>query len=1468
MNKQSSRALIILLLFGMLFVFALSSSISAAAPEDVPQLVVKTPLDVWTMEDTFAYWADQCAFIPLGADAPTADSTLQRKPLAGGAIKVMDSNPSCFMYSAMAADESGVYYTDKTFPGTIFRFGPGSQDGPVPIATNVSSFVSKIVLDDSFVYWIDSTDKINRVPKTGGQALAIIDADKIVTDLAVDGGSLYWMEFGGNFGWAPDKNCGSPPCAKTVFLGPKGYHLTPSLPAFAGDPPFMYYVEGATQELRRMQCRTDTGLCSYVVVHDAPDGWSIRGVVALCIPKFPSICTKDTHIFLTETKDNGVGSRLVRASASVAGDELAIGDSYLPGVYVNKGYVYFAESGTANPGIYRLPFNAAPIEHDLQASAMEVTQAIQNLDNEVPIIAAKPTYVRVYADQLKGPRAMSVEAWLYGTRNGQPLPGSPLKPLNGPLELLTGAKFDRAKDDGGWLFKIPNGWTLTAQLDLEAVIDPRAAYADNARDNNHLAKSLPVSGEPNSCIFFSPVSTHTPLPHYSDPNFWPTLDRYVSMWPMPGADVLWWGEPIEELETCWYGIAPYPCFRPYELDQGWDWDNWFADRDRVIATLIVRQAVARVESPFRCLVGASVHSVGMVHPEADTTSDGKTTNGYANLFFNASWTKFPQHNDVPTLKRWNWPDAGSTLAQEITHNFWRNHVNCNNPEGVDNDYPYDPCTLDDRALDLPVTHFGLDSISHKVIAPNQAADFMSYGANKWVSDYTYKGVKGEIGLFAGRAAAQEEAVAELAQASQAVIITGFYEPNLDLGRLNYAYTMDMVDLSLESLAPLAAPRYNGIPKSPQNGNEPLPGLLILKNAAQQTLDTRDIQIIPSDDHSFEADGYFFAASFPAPTQPVALVQLLVNGKVVAEMKTGSGLPQVTILQPAAGAKVDQPFTISWQASDPDGDTLLFQVLYSPDGGLNWFPLVSDYPGSFGSNQVSLTLQFPENVPGSSGAHALLKVVASDGFNSSSAVSNLFTVANKKPLAFISQPAPGQFFDAGEAVPLGGSAYDPEDGSMNGADFAWKVDGAVIESGATTTAEGLAPGLHQALLAVEDSDGNKASATAEFTVLPLQVPFADGSPVLDGRCDDTAYAGAKSVRLAPYGPQDGQAFVRLLRTETDLWACFAGLDFGQDGEHALAALLLDGDYSRMTDPQSKDMLFGIYDDGSPHTAVRSGGSAPFNPVFTPAGFSAQIAADNETIWHAELRINSALIAGWNGEVGLGLMATRPTAGPDESAYWPNLPLVDLPPAANAWAHTLLAAAPIIDSLEPDQATVGGQELILTVTGRNFTDGAKFLWNGQEVETTFNSDTELTAKVKAAGLKNTGNFSGSVTLAQLPLFPSNERLVALLNPQPQISTLTPDQVDAGSEALTLVVKGQDFVNGSAVLWDGAAKVTTFISPTELRAAISKSDLRLGGNIAISVANPEPAQGVSNAAFFRVEPNAAAGFAQPVYMPFVRR
>jgi hypothetical protein len=93
-------------------------------------------------------------------------------------------------------------------------------------------------------------------------------------------------------------------------------------------------------------------------------------------------------------------------------------------------------------------------------------------------------------------------------------------------------------------------------------------------------------------------------------------------------------------------------------------------------------------------------------------------------------------------------------------------------------------------------------------------------------------------------------------------------------------------------------------------------------------------------------------------------------------------------------------------------------------------------------------------------------------------------------------------------------------------------------------------------------------------------------------------------------------------------------------------------------------------------------------------------------------------------------------------------------------------------------------------------------------------------------------------------------------PTLSSLSPSSTAAGSAAFTLTVTGTNFVNGSTVLWNGSARTTTFVSSTQLSAAITAADVSAAGSATVTVTNPSGG-GTSNALTFTISGGALQVF-----------
>lgn len=95
-------------------------------------------------------------------------------------------------------------------------------------------------------------------------------------------------------------------------------------------------------------------------------------------------------------------------------------------------------------------------------------------------------------------------------------------------------------------------------------------------------------------------------------------------------------------------------------------------------------------------------------------------------------------------------------------------------------------------------------------------------------------------------------------------------------------------------------------------------------------------------------------------------------------------------------------------------------------------------------------------------------------------------------------------------------------------------------------------------------------------------------------------------------------------------------------------------------------------------------------------------------------------------------------------------------------------------------------------------------------------------------------------------SSATTAMLLNPVPQLSAVSPSQLNVG--AFTIAVYGSSFVNGAVVTLGGASLPTNFVSSTELTASGTALGSQVG-TASVAVINPNPGSAASSSLYVSV-------------------
>ncbi|WP_129673389.1 IPT/TIG domain-containing protein [Candidatus Chloroploca sp. Khr17] len=1404
----------------------------------------------------FLYWWKCPSTGP--AATPTAETYLRRWNLRGGFPLTLTTAPPCSGETIphAIADESGFYYwiNDR-----IYRHSIADPFNAVTVTTAAQAGATAMTLDGDQLYWVANGDMFV-VPRTAvwsddprydDPVESIGRSGTDARNLTVSGPYLYW--FSGGRVYELRKDCRYGDCTARDLGLDNGAHLVnatkigPSLgqlttplwasPRSIGSVNTSPYAAGPNIKGESCVSNVLGTSCSISTLYTANIGANtVSGPMAVGGRYLFFIIGRQTCVQGTCYPDSGYSSYLMKYNLdqSVFGanpfdtpqpiacsDCLngAYGITDTPPVFVANGWVYFVavRTSTGLRTIARIRADAPAVSWDQEAQALEVVQSIQSPANDVPLVADKPTYVRFFGRVKTGPRLAAADAVLYGnTVGGAALPGSPLRPIDGNQALLPGNDgSNRADPEAGWVFELPTSWTKSGTILLSGVIDPgQRRFDPDANNNRTPARSFTFVRKAPICAVFIPVRTATPAAMFGPAH---NLAIETARRILPAANIWVFAQNEDLAETeARFGVPPWK-FGPYELPE---------DKDKILLSLWTRDQLS--DDPDQCdEARARTHYVGVVAGDTPGDLNGSGRLGGDQLFF-----RLPS-GDLSAGWRMR---TAPTLAHELGHNYGRRHVDCptGNPANAAG-YPYPTCQLDfDNNADRHYAFINLSGTSRfEVVLPTQAGDLMSYAHNlevplpRWISDFTWNGLMNEI----PNGAALRAPAPALAATGDTVLIGGTILPSNNTGTISSAWVIPEAAVSAEMRAKW---RRDAAP--------------IALAAEGYTLDLIDPDgtmlathvVNPEPLADAEEGAQIFTLTFPAPTGTVARIELRAGETMLAVATIGAGAPTVAITAPTSGASLGDSLTMRWRASDPDGDPLRYTIQYSHDKGVTWRAIRVDQPDLAGDEET-LVLNNISDLPGSD--EALFRVIASDGYHTTLSAPVAVQTPQRAPAPLILAPTPGQSIPAGTLLALRGTASDAEDGILEGAALRWQLDGQDLGSGAERLVSAPAPGRHTLTLLARDSNGLETSTAISFNVAPLQIPQGN-PPMLDGECDDVAYADAFHLSLATYA-DGGRGSALLLRSGGQLWACFAGLNRAESGNSgSFVGVRIDGNGDGGA-PQTDDVEFQVFEDSSFFTHRGDGNGFA---AAGPGGLEARVVVEDD-YWSAELRIEATAIGDLERAVALIAAQGGVTAASDHYT-WPEAATWDEPAT---WADTALGDPGRAIHVNPTFTSVGNSDLTLTITGEGFTTGATALFNGAPLSTTVVSASQLSAVVPTEQLTTAGIFMVTAANPGFEAAPGDGLPF-------EVHNLVPTLDSASLTGTTLAVHGRNFAPDAEVMFNGRTVPTSWINADTLRGTAPADELAAPDAL-VGVYNPGPGGGLSNLL-------APATSVNRIYLPMLRR
>jgi hypothetical protein len=649
-------------------------------------------------------------------------------------------------------------------------------------------------------------------------------------------------------------------------------------------------------------------------------------------------------------------------------------------------------------------------------------------DNSVPLIAQRTLVLRVYVDckraKQQGPQQIPIQ--IAGRvvvdriqTNGSVQHIRVLNPINGPIAARSADSIDRGDPTHSLNFRVAASdcqgvlrFTVSVYEQGPIVTDEVSRRATATLSTGSDTFSLQVYGR------FEPVPTfrvHAVLVHYTGDG--------VDL-PAPSA--------LDFANTLEYVVRTYPIGR-LEFE-----DCMEIDFDKSLSTMgggcgpgfegpggLMEILEDLDDSSDRPAI-----RVALIPSEAQTS-----TSGCGNT--NIAATKNGREE---------------TLAQEMGHALDRKHAPAGGAGGPDPNYP----TYNDYPSGS-IGEYGFDVVTSEVYDPNETIDFMGYASDRWVSPYTYMGIRGAMVERFGAVSFSRRAAGRLARQPEDVRQETLF--------LSFRVKRDgnVVVRPSFHLPALVRP----------------PGERPLSEVSCELLDEGgDVLVFHRcrlRGSHLDPDGPHidFHEAIPWVAQAAA-IRFLRNNEVVHVHDIEANAPTVEIPE-ASFRYSDKPMTFTWSGRHPSA-ALRYMVRYSADDGKTW----RVFAASLGRQEWRLQ---PRQLPG--GDRCLLQVVASSGIRTSVAQTQPFSSPRKPRSAVILSPKSNSETGAARSAVLRGGAFSSDFGLGAMEDVVWtsNLDG-VLGRGFEVVADDLSSGVHTITLSVPDGQGGMATASTLLRVTPL------------------------------------------------------------------------------------------------------------------------------------------------------------------------------------------------------------------------------------------------------------------------------------------------------------------------------------------------------------------------------------------------
>lgn len=597
---------------------------------------------------------------------------------------------------------------------------------------------------------------------------------------------------------------------------------------------------------------------------------------------------------------------------------------------------------------------------DLTIDHMEVVQVIQTKDNRIPLVAGKKTVVRVF---LKGTGDKSgvisnvrgsIFVWPEGKSEVEVSSAA-----NGAINVINDAE-PRREDTGASLnFVIPRELTGPGVFSIKAVVNPTHGIKESDFDNNELTEAFEFVQRNGLRVGFVRIG-------YKPPG--------QAEWAWPGTNIPNYGQMMSKLFPAADGAVQY-----YELPF------------RVRAKRLIDSDDAGEE-----LNWSLREFYDRMQGDKPDIMIGWLPNDYAKTFTFGGLAETVMSGQVARVAlavdyRTDYSSM-HVLPHEVGHNLGLDHTGTKSDSSsdcrlsVNRSSSYWPGEYGDSAA---IGEPGFDTSQMRVI-PGTFYDLMAYCSEQktWLSTYHYKKLfdynlrpqgyfdttRGHKVWVRGWAAFRGDA-ARIEFVSPPDSGSGGTSSQAGFTPAVRGYTPLLAN---SMFLPLTAGRMRTAGQAAQREGEGNHCLRFLDAADALQYERCFDLTFQSAETSEPLEGSGFVLAVPDPGKATRVALIRNDGgseQELTSLAVSKNAPTLTITSPRAGDNWAGEHTIEWSGSDQDGDTLRYDIQYSPDGKKSWYPL------DVGSRESKYTFSTDEILPSD---QTYIRILASDGFNTTSA----------------------------------------------------------------------------------------------------------------------------------------------------------------------------------------------------------------------------------------------------------------------------------------------------------------------------------------------------------------------------------------------------------------------------------------------------------------------------------------------------